>query len=134
LAVVAVVAALHLTALGWLPCARAFPTIDASLPRRHDGGMNGPKTRLPLRQRVAARRRGKDPEHDSEAVRKARRRWRMLGHALQAVGIVALLIYVVVQYRQGFRTVDYRMVLAPSAVFVAGRVIHLWLSIGRRRR
>lgn len=87
-----------------------------------------------LRERVAARRRGKASGHYSAATLKARRRWRMLGYALQGVGIVALLLYVVAQYQQGFRTVDYRWILGPSLVFVAGRMIHLWMTLGRRGR
>ena len=89
---------------------------------------------MPLRQRVAARRRGEDPGHDAQAERKTRQRWRALGYGLQAIGLFSLLAYAGVQIQQGFRMVDYRLVLIPSLVFVAGRVIQLWLSMDRRRR
>ncbi|GAB4155078.1 MAG: hypothetical protein Tsb0016_27110 [Sphingomonadales bacterium] len=89
--------------------------------------------RQPLRERVAARRRGELTSEEDIAQRKARGRWRLLGHVLQAVGIIVLLLYVISQYQQGFRSVDYRWILVPSLIFVAGRAIHLWLSMARRR-
>lgn len=113
---------------------RDFPIIDAATAKRHDSAMTQSDPKPRLRERVAARRRGQSADRFSDAALKIRQRWRVLGYGLQGVGIIALLLYVVTQYQQGFRNVDYRWILVPSLIFVAGRVIHLWLSIGPRRR
>ncbi|MFZ5610173.1 MAG: hypothetical protein ACOY99_11265 [Pseudomonadota bacterium] len=92
-----------------------------------------PPPRPSLRERVAARQRGESDPQTARRDAKTQRRWRTLAFTLQAVGLTLLLAYAWLLFERGFQNLNIWAVIAPSLLFVAGRAIHLWLHMSRRR-
>lgn len=90
---------------------------------------------LPLRERVAARKRGDTATTKmTREERDKRDKLYLFATTLQVVGLIALIGYAWWAWEQGFETINLWLVIAPSAMFLIGRAILISLNIARKRR
>ncbi|MEM6682221.1 MAG: hypothetical protein AAF607_08260 [Pseudomonadota bacterium] len=84
--------------------------------------MAPPNTRPGLRERVAMRKRGLDPDRPS-GLTPRQRQMKLIGLVLQIVSVFVLLGYIV-YYTQGERVVlQVELLVFVSGIFVFGRVL-----------